>query len=160
LSGSAERAWTLGADEEMTKLVLASHCQNRTLLDDMVANGDDLRDYVRHKLAIWEAILNEAEMSNGVAGATPASKLAGLGDPAACERAPANGGAETGTQLESKTSCVPVSRSSPFPVRPRFPFPAPLHWSSPFERAAPARMLLRRLQPSQRPLDGAVSIDL
>ena len=84
----------LGADEEMTKLVLASHCQNRTLLDDMVANGDDLRDYVQHKLAIWEAILNEDEMStlllrNGAAGA-PASKLDGLGDPGACERAPAN----------------------------------------------------------------------
>ncbi len=48
----------LGADEEMTELVLASHCQDRTLLDAMVANGDDLRDYVQHKLAIWEAIFN------------------------------------------------------------------------------------------------------
>ena len=80
----------LGADEEMTELVLASHCQNRTLLDDMVANGDDLRDYVQYKLAIWEAILNEDEMStlllhNGAAGAIPASKLDGLGDPGACE---------------------------------------------------------------------------
>jgi len=76
----------LGADEEMTKLVLASHCQNRTLLDDMVANGDDLRDYVRHKLAIWEAILNEDGMStplfrNGATGAIPARKLDGRGDP-------------------------------------------------------------------------------
>lgn len=85
----------LGADEEMTELVLASHRQNRTLIDAMVANGDDLRDYVQHKLAIWEAILNEDEMStlllrNGAADAIPASKLDGLGDPGACERAPAN----------------------------------------------------------------------
>ena len=51
----------LGADEEMTELVLASHCHDRTLLDVMTAAGDDLRDYVRHKLAIWEAIFNEDE---------------------------------------------------------------------------------------------------
>ena len=51
----------LGADEEMTELVLASHRHDRTLLDVMVANGDDLRDYVQHKLAIWEAIFNEHE---------------------------------------------------------------------------------------------------
>ena len=42
----------LGADEEMTELVLASHRHDRTLLDVMVANGDDLRDYVQYKLAI------------------------------------------------------------------------------------------------------------
>ena len=51
----------LGADEEMTELVLASHRHDRTLLDVMVADGDDLRDYVRYKLAIWEAIFNEDE---------------------------------------------------------------------------------------------------
>ena len=51
----------LGADEEMTELVLASHCHDRTLLDVMTAAGDDLRDYVQHKLAIWEAIFNEDE---------------------------------------------------------------------------------------------------
>ena len=51
----------LGADEEMTELVLASHRHDRTLLDVMLANGDDLRDYVRYKLAIWEAIFNEPE---------------------------------------------------------------------------------------------------
>ena len=51
----------LGADEEMTELVLASHCHDRTLLDVMTAAGDDLRDYARHKLAIWEAIFNEDE---------------------------------------------------------------------------------------------------
>jgi hypothetical protein len=49
----------LGADEEMTALVLASHRHDRTLLDVIVANGGDLRGYVRHKLAIWEAILAE-----------------------------------------------------------------------------------------------------
>jgi Protein of unknown function (DUF1571) len=51
----------LGADEEMTKLVLASHRHDRTPLDVMVANGDDLRDYVQYKLAIWEAIFNDDE---------------------------------------------------------------------------------------------------
>ncbi len=49
----------LGADEEMTELVLTSHCHDRTLLDVMVANGDDLRDYVQYKLAVWERIFNE-----------------------------------------------------------------------------------------------------
>ena len=43
----------------MTELVLASHRHDRTLLDVMVADGDDLRDYVQYKLAIWEAIFNE-----------------------------------------------------------------------------------------------------
>ncbi len=51
----------LGADEEMTELVLASHCHDRTLLDSMTAAGNDLRDYARYKLAIWEAIFNEDE---------------------------------------------------------------------------------------------------
>lgn len=46
----------LGADEEMTGLVLGSHRYNRTLLDTMRADGGDLLGYVRHKLAIWEAI--------------------------------------------------------------------------------------------------------
>ncbi len=49
----------LGADQEMTELVLASHLHDPTLLDVMVANGDDLRGYVQHKLAIWEAIFKE-----------------------------------------------------------------------------------------------------
>ena len=51
----------LGADQEMTELVLASHRRDRTILDVMEANGDDLRDYVQYKLAIWEAIFNEHE---------------------------------------------------------------------------------------------------
>lgn len=51
----------LGADNEMTELVLASHCHDRTLLDVMMADGADLREYARYKLAIWEAILNEHE---------------------------------------------------------------------------------------------------
>ena len=51
----------LGADQEMTELVLASHRHDRTLLAVMVANGDDLRGYVQYKLAIWEAIFNETE---------------------------------------------------------------------------------------------------
>jgi hypothetical protein len=50
----------LGADEEMTALVLASHRYNRALLDVMVANGRDLLDYVRHKLAVWESIFAES----------------------------------------------------------------------------------------------------
>ncbi len=49
----------LGADEEMTELVLAAHRHDRTLLDVMVANGDDLRDYVRFKVAMWEAIFKK-----------------------------------------------------------------------------------------------------
>ncbi len=49
----------MGADREMTELVLASHAHDRSLLDVMVANGDDLRGYVQHKLAIWEAIFKE-----------------------------------------------------------------------------------------------------
>ena len=51
----------LGADQEMTELVLASHRHDRTLLDVMTANGNDLRDYVQHKLAVWEAIFDEQE---------------------------------------------------------------------------------------------------
>jgi hypothetical protein len=49
----------LGADEEMTELVLASHRRDRTLLEVMVADGDDLRDYVQYKLGVWEAIFDE-----------------------------------------------------------------------------------------------------
>ena len=69
----------LGVDEEMTELVLASHGRDRTLLDVMVANGDDLSDYVRYKVAMWEAIFNEPEECillslNGAAGAIPAGK--------------------------------------------------------------------------------------
>ena len=72
----------LGADDEMTELVLASHRHDRTLLDVMLGNGDDLRDYVQYKLAIWEAIFNGNEeptsrSDNGAAGATPAGKLTG-----------------------------------------------------------------------------------
>ena len=48
-----------GADLEMTELVLASHRHDRTLLDVMVADGQDLRDYVQRKLATWEGIFNE-----------------------------------------------------------------------------------------------------
>ena len=51
----------LGADEEMTELVLGSHRHDRALLDIVVANGDDLRDYVQYKLGVWEAIFNEDE---------------------------------------------------------------------------------------------------
>jgi hypothetical protein len=42
----------LGADLEMTELVLASHSHDRTLLDVMLANADSLRDYMQCKLAI------------------------------------------------------------------------------------------------------------
>jgi hypothetical protein len=51
----------LGADAEMTVLVLASHRHDRGLLDVMLSEGGDLRDYVRRKLAIWEAILDTDE---------------------------------------------------------------------------------------------------
>jgi hypothetical protein len=50
----------LGADDEMTDLVLASHHRlNRALLEVMVARGGGMRDYVQHKLSIWEAILGD-----------------------------------------------------------------------------------------------------
>jgi hypothetical protein len=49
----------LGADQEMTTLVLASHRRDRSLLDVMVADGGDLVGYVRHKIAVWEAILTD-----------------------------------------------------------------------------------------------------
>jgi hypothetical protein len=49
----------LGADEEMTELVLASHRHDRTLLDAVVSDGGGVRDYVQRKLAIWEAIFDE-----------------------------------------------------------------------------------------------------
>ncbi len=50
----------LGADEEMTALVVAAHRYDRSLLDVMVAGGGDLLGYVRHRLAIWEAILTDS----------------------------------------------------------------------------------------------------
>jgi hypothetical protein len=46
----------LGCDEEMTDLVVASHRHDRAVLDVMLGEGGDLGDYVRHRLAIWEAI--------------------------------------------------------------------------------------------------------
>jgi hypothetical protein len=46
----------MGADDEMTALVLASHRHDRTLLDRFLADGGNLLDYVRYKLGIWEAI--------------------------------------------------------------------------------------------------------
>jgi hypothetical protein len=52
----------LGADEEMTDLVLASHRHDRGLLDVMLREGSNLRDYVRHKLAIWEAIFQRTSI--------------------------------------------------------------------------------------------------
>jgi len=51
----------LGADEEMTELVLASHRHDRALLDVLLGEGGDLRNYVQHKLAIWEAIFHTHE---------------------------------------------------------------------------------------------------
>ena len=45
----------------MTDLVLASHRHDRTLIDVMLSDGSDLRDYVRHRLAIWDAIFNTLE---------------------------------------------------------------------------------------------------
>jgi hypothetical protein len=49
----------LNADSEITELVLASHQRDRTKLEAMLNTGKTLDDYVQHKLAIWEAILNE-----------------------------------------------------------------------------------------------------
>ncbi len=85
----------LGADEEMTELVLASHRHDRTLLDDMMANGDEVRDYVHHKLAIWEAILNEDEIAprsfaTGRPARSPRASWTAAATPGTCERAPAN----------------------------------------------------------------------
>ena len=84
----------LGADEEMTELVLASHRHDRTLLDVMVANGDDLRDYVQHKLAVWEAIFNEHEerrcSRRTVWRRDPRGRAGRHRDPGACGRAPAD----------------------------------------------------------------------
>jgi hypothetical protein len=50
----------LGADQELTALVVASHLHDRSLLDVMVADGGDLLDYVRYKLRIWEAIFADS----------------------------------------------------------------------------------------------------
>jgi hypothetical protein len=84
----------LGTDEEMTELVLAALRHDRTLLDVMVANGEGVRDYVRKRVAMWEAIFNEDEECtllslHGTAGAIPAGNLVGIGDPGAYQRAPA-----------------------------------------------------------------------
>ena len=49
----------LGADEEMTALVLASHRHAPEALDALVAGGGDLLGYVRSKVALWEAIFEE-----------------------------------------------------------------------------------------------------
>jgi hypothetical protein len=49
----------LGADQEMTELVLASHCHNPAPLGAAVSAGGGVRDYVEGKLAIWEAIFRE-----------------------------------------------------------------------------------------------------
>lgn len=54
----------LGADEEMTELVLASHRHDRAPLDAILSEGGDVGDYVRGKLAIQEAIFDtDAEPS-------------------------------------------------------------------------------------------------
>ena len=50
----------LGADEEMTDLVVASHIHDRSALDVMVAEGDDLLGYVRYKLGVWKAIFADS----------------------------------------------------------------------------------------------------
>jgi hypothetical protein len=50
----------LGADEELTALVVASHVHDRSVLDVMVASGGDLLGYVRYKLGIWEAIFADS----------------------------------------------------------------------------------------------------
>jgi hypothetical protein len=50
----------LGADLEMTELVLASHAHDRALLDIMLANGDSLRDYVQCNLTVWGGIFNDS----------------------------------------------------------------------------------------------------
>lgn len=49
----------LGADEEMTGLVLASHRHDPEALDTLVAEGGDILGYVRSKMARWEAIFTE-----------------------------------------------------------------------------------------------------
>jgi hypothetical protein len=49
----------LGADDEMTALVLASHRHAPEALDALVAEGGDLLGYVRLNLARWEAIFEE-----------------------------------------------------------------------------------------------------
>jgi hypothetical protein len=49
----------LGADQEMTELVLASHRHNPAPLAAVVSAGGGVRDYVEQKLAIWEAIFAE-----------------------------------------------------------------------------------------------------
>ncbi len=49
----------LGVDDELTELVLAAYRHDRTLLDVVLADGGDLRDYVQDEVAIWKAIFDE-----------------------------------------------------------------------------------------------------
>ena len=49
----------MGADEEMTALVVASHRYNPEALDALMADGGDLLGYVRSKMARWKAIFEE-----------------------------------------------------------------------------------------------------
>lgn len=51
----------LGADAEMTFLVVTSLRRDRAPLDVILSAGSDVKDYVRHRLAIWEAILGADE---------------------------------------------------------------------------------------------------
>jgi hypothetical protein len=54
-----ESCANLGADDEMTALVLASHRHDRSFLEVVLAEGGNLQDYVRLKLAIWDEIFGE-----------------------------------------------------------------------------------------------------
>jgi hypothetical protein len=49
----------LGADEEMTGLVLASHRHDPEALEALLAAGGDLVGYVRSKVTRWEKIFQE-----------------------------------------------------------------------------------------------------
>lgn len=65
LRGIRQVCEELGADEEMTALVLASHRHDRSRLDVIVAAGGTLLDYVRFKLAIWETIFSSDAAAPG-----------------------------------------------------------------------------------------------
>jgi hypothetical protein len=54
-----EACANVNADAEITELVLASHRRDRAKLEAMLNAGKTVDEYVQHKLAIWEAILNE-----------------------------------------------------------------------------------------------------
>jgi hypothetical protein len=43
----------------MTALVMASHRHDRSFLEVVLAEGGNLQDYVRLKLAIWDEIFGE-----------------------------------------------------------------------------------------------------